>query len=136
MMQHPRYLKGQVWLEIKCSLNAFRASGSSRIDPCSPRRSLAQYHDAAMVSCRRARPFAHVQLGRRRALRGRSRRLGVHGFYVRAVTSSTESELTDTHSAAFFLVFTDFCIYWVHRLEHHPSIYRHLHKRHHKWVST
>lgn len=40
-----------------------------------------------------------------------------------------------THSAAFFLVFTDFCIYWVHRIEHHPSIYRHLHKRHHKWVS-
>lgn len=33
-----------------------------------------------------------------------------------------------------FLVFTDFCIYWVHRWLHHPLVYKHLHKAHHKWI--
>ena len=38
-------------------------------------------------------------------------------------------------STAGFLFFTDFCIYWIHRLEHHPRIYKHIHKPHHKWIS-
>jgi len=33
-----------------------------------------------------------------------------------------------------FLTFTDFCIYWIHRGLHHPLIYKHLHKPHHKWI--
>jgi lathosterol oxidase len=33
-----------------------------------------------------------------------------------------------------FLIFTDFCIYWIHRGLHHPLIYKHLHKPHHKWI--
>jgi lathosterol oxidase len=33
-----------------------------------------------------------------------------------------------------FLLFTDFCIYWIHRGLHHPRIYKHLHKAHHKWI--
>lgn len=33
-----------------------------------------------------------------------------------------------------FLVFTDFWIYWIHRYLHHPSVYKHLHKPHHKWI--
>lgn len=33
-----------------------------------------------------------------------------------------------------FLVFTDFCIYWIHRWLHHPIIYKRLHKPHHKWI--
>ncbi|KAH8170755.1 fatty acid hydroxylase superfamily protein [Sarocladium implicatum] len=33
-----------------------------------------------------------------------------------------------------FLLFTDFCIYWIHRYLHHPRIYKHLHKAHHKWI--
>lgn len=37
-------------------------------------------------------------------------------------------------SVPFFLLFTDFCIYWVHRLEHHPRLYKHIHKPHHKWL--
>lgn len=37
-------------------------------------------------------------------------------------------------SVPFFLVFTDACIYWVHRLEHHPRLYKHIHKPHHKWI--
>ncbi|WRT63178.1 uncharacterized protein IL334_000081 [Kwoniella shivajii] len=37
-------------------------------------------------------------------------------------------------SCLFFLLFTDLAIYWVHRLEHHPLIYKHVHKPHHKWI--
>lgn len=37
-------------------------------------------------------------------------------------------------SAVWFLLFTDFLIYWIHRLEHHPSIYKYVHKPHHKWI--
>jgi lathosterol oxidase len=33
-----------------------------------------------------------------------------------------------------FLIFTDCGIYWIHRGLHHPSIYKHLHKPHHKWI--
>ncbi|KAI5457887.1 C-5 sterol desaturase [Mariannaea sp. PMI_226] len=33
-----------------------------------------------------------------------------------------------------FLLFTDFCIYWIHRYEHHPLVYKFLHKPHHKWI--
>ncbi|KUL83656.1 hypothetical protein ZTR_11045 [Talaromyces verruculosus] len=33
-----------------------------------------------------------------------------------------------------FIFFTDTGIYFIHRFEHHPSIYRFIHKRHHKWI--
>jgi lathosterol oxidase len=33
-----------------------------------------------------------------------------------------------------FLLFTDFCIYFIHRGLHHPLIYKTLHKPHHKWI--
>ncbi|MCJ1276907.1 c-5 sterol desaturase [Puttea exsequens] len=33
-----------------------------------------------------------------------------------------------------FIIFTDFCIYWIHRGLHHPRIYKTLHKPHHKWI--
>jgi len=33
-----------------------------------------------------------------------------------------------------FLLFTDFFIYFIHRGLHHPLIYKHLHKPHHKWI--
>lgn len=33
-----------------------------------------------------------------------------------------------------FILFTDFCIYWIHRGLHHPWVYKHLHKPHHKWI--
>lgn len=33
-----------------------------------------------------------------------------------------------------FILFTDLCIYWIHRGLHHPMIYRKLHKPHHKWI--
>jgi Delta7-sterol 5-desaturase len=34
----------------------------------------------------------------------------------------------------FFLLFTDMLIYFIHRGLHHPSIYKTLHKAHHKWI--
>ncbi|OBZ72223.1 C-5 sterol desaturase, partial [Grifola frondosa] len=37
-------------------------------------------------------------------------------------------------SIFFFLFFTDYCIYWVHRWEHNPLWYKWLHKPHHKWI--
>ncbi|KAI9147935.1 putative Delta(7)-sterol 5(6)-desaturase [Paramyrothecium foliicola] len=40
----------------------------------------------------------------------------------------------DIFQFPLFLLFTDFCIYWIHRGLHHPRIYKHLHKAHHKWI--
>ncbi|SJL09310.1 related to sterol delta 5,6-desaturase [Armillaria ostoyae] len=37
-------------------------------------------------------------------------------------------------SIPLFLLFTDYCIYWVHRWLHVPFIYKVLHKPHHKWI--
>jgi len=37
-------------------------------------------------------------------------------------------------SVPFFLVFTDYLVYWVHRTLHHPMIYKTIHKPHHKWL--
>jgi lathosterol oxidase len=34
----------------------------------------------------------------------------------------------------FFLIFTDFFIYFIHRGLHHPLVYKRLHKPHHKWI--
>ncbi|KAH8831665.1 fatty acid hydroxylase [Flagelloscypha sp. PMI_526] len=37
-------------------------------------------------------------------------------------------------SVPFFLVFTDYCVYWIHRWLHLPFLYKRLHKPHHKWL--
>jgi len=34
----------------------------------------------------------------------------------------------------FFLIFTDCLIYLIHRGLHHPSVYKRLHKPHHRWI--
>lgn len=38
-------------------------------------------------------------------------------------------------SVPCYLLFTDYCIYWIHRWLHHPLLYKPLHKPHHKWIS-
>ena len=38
-------------------------------------------------------------------------------------------------SAILYMAFNDIAIYWIHRLEHHPSVYKFIHKPHHKWIS-
>ncbi|KZS92707.1 fatty acid hydroxylase [Sistotremastrum niveocremeum HHB9708] len=37
-------------------------------------------------------------------------------------------------SVPIFLLFTDYCIYWIHRWLHVPFLYKRLHKPHHKWI--
>lgn len=37
-------------------------------------------------------------------------------------------------SIPLFLLFTDYGIYWIHRWEHLPMVYKWLHKPHHKWI--
>ncbi|KAH8664671.1 lathosterol oxidase [Xylariales sp. PMI_506] len=37
-------------------------------------------------------------------------------------------------SSVLYMIFNDFMIYWIHRLEHHPSVYKYIHKPHHKWI--
>jgi lathosterol oxidase len=37
-------------------------------------------------------------------------------------------------STVLYMAFNDFAIYWIHRLEHHPSVYKYIHKPHHKWI--
>ncbi|THU93325.1 fatty acid hydroxylase [Dendrothele bispora CBS 962.96] len=37
-------------------------------------------------------------------------------------------------SVPMFLLFTDYCIYWIHRWLHLPLFYKTLHKPHHKWI--
>ncbi|KAJ7592951.1 fatty acid hydroxylase [Mycena floridula] len=37
-------------------------------------------------------------------------------------------------SVPCFLLFTDYCIYWLHRWLHIPIFYKLLHKPHHKWI--
>ncbi|KAH7106270.1 fatty acid hydroxylase [Auriculariales sp. MPI-PUGE-AT-0066] len=37
-------------------------------------------------------------------------------------------------SVVFYLLFTDYFIYWIHRLLHHPIVYKYIHKPHHKWL--
>jgi lathosterol oxidase len=39
-------------------------------------------------------------------------------------------------STVLFMIWNDFFIYWIHRLEHHPSVYKYIHKPHHKWIGT
>ncbi|KAF9567171.1 C5-sterol desaturase [Agrocybe pediades] len=37
-------------------------------------------------------------------------------------------------SVPFYLLFTDYSIYWIHRWLHIPAIYKRIHKPHHKWI--
>lgn len=37
-------------------------------------------------------------------------------------------------SVPLYLLFTDYCIYWIHRWLHLPLFYKYLHKPHHKWL--
>lgn len=92
---HPKYLRNQVWLEIKqtnvsmpgmalCTLPIFLAEV----------RGFGKLYDLTE---------------------------GPGGWYNWA-------------QFPIFIVFTDFCIYWIHRWLHHPFVYKHLHKPHHKWI--
>ncbi|KAI0279264.1 fatty acid hydroxylase [Russula aff. rugulosa BPL654] len=95
MMNHPRFLKNQVKLEIQCSLRAF------------PGMTLLTL------------PWFQAEV------RGYSKLYDSVDDYGLAYL---------LFSVPFFLVFTDYGIYWVHRTLHHPSIYKYVHKPHHRWL--
>ncbi|KAG6914991.1 hypothetical protein DXG01_014025 [Tephrocybe rancida] len=44
------------------------------------------------------------------------------------------SKLYDGVDTYGFLLFTDYCIYWIHRWLHLPFLYKFIHKPHHKWL--
>ncbi|KAI0050467.1 hypothetical protein FA95DRAFT_1513941 [Auriscalpium vulgare] len=95
MMEHPRFLKNQVKLEIQCSINAF------------PGMTLLTL------------PWFQAEV------------MGYTKLYDRI------DEYGWTYlvlSVPLFLLFTDYGIYWVHRLLHHPLVYKYIHKPHHKWL--
>lgn len=92
---HPRFLKNQVWQEMKSSMSAV--------------------------------PFINILtlpffLGE---VRG-------HSFLYTHVDEYGWAWLGC--SVVLFMVWNDFMIYWIHRLEHHPSVYKYIHKPHHKWI--
>lgn len=54
--------------------------------------------------------------------------------YSRLYSDWSEYSLSYTcMSAIFFLLFTDACIYWIHRALHLPLFYAAFHKPHHLW---
>jgi lathosterol oxidase len=117
MMRHPRFLPHQIRLEILTSLKAF---------PVMTLLTLPWF-------------FAEVR-GYSRLYDG----VSTYGwFYLFAsvpllVFFSLSLSLGKTHGLSFggvsFLVFTDYCIYWIHRWLHIPFLYKLLHKPHHKWL--
>ncbi|KAF9223437.1 hypothetical protein BS17DRAFT_781852 [Gyrodon lividus] len=95
MMQHPRFLKNQIKLEIQASLQAF---------PAMTLLTLPWFQAEVMGYSRlydNVDEYGWLYLG---------------------------------FSIPFFLFFTDYAIYWVHRLLHHPALYKTFHKPHHKWI--
>ena len=95
--EHPKYLKNQVWLEIKQANESMPGMA---------------FLTAILF-------LAEV--------RG----------YSKLYDTAAESPLGYWYQFAqfpFFILFTDLCIYWIHRGLHHPRLYKRLHKAHHKWI--
>ncbi|KAK4701518.1 Delta7-sterol 5-desaturase, partial [Phenoliferia sp. Uapishka_3] len=104
MKMHPRFLKGQVRMEIMYSLEAFPMLDLLTLPWfVGDVRGHSMLYDTIAEGPFGAsggwKPWAYMVL-----------------------------------SAAIFLLFTDYCIYWAHRWLHIPFIYKKLHKPHHKWI--
>jgi lathosterol oxidase len=95
-MNHPKYLKNQVWLEMQ------QASWSMP--------------GMAILTT----PFWLLEV------RGHTK------LYDRS--SEGPGVWYDYLQFPFFLLVTDSLIYLIHRGLHHPRVYKHLHKPHHKWI--
>ena len=55
-------------------------------------------------------------------------------YLVELSTTAWTRVIWDVVFSTFcFLVFTDALIYWIHRGLHHRSVYKYLHKVHHRW---
>jgi lathosterol oxidase len=95
-MQHPKFLRNQISMEIKQAMKAMPIMAILTV------------------------PFFLAEI------RG----------YTKLYDFSSEAPfpLYTCLQYLFFIAFTDFGIYWIHRGEHHPKVYKHLHKPHHKWI--
>ena len=117
MMKHPRFLKNQIKLEIQQSMRAF---------PSMIIFTLPWFQAEVMVY---SMLYNDVETYGWPYL--------IFSIFLYVPISSFEQLYSPRlipcdHS---FLVFTDYCIYWIHRWEHHPICYKWLHKPHHKWIS-
>ncbi|KAI1212987.1 C-5 sterol desaturase [Annulohypoxylon truncatum] len=95
-MQHPKYLKHQMWLEIKQAMQSMPGMSALTV------------------------PFWLMDV------RG----------YTRLYNTPADGPgmWYEILQYPFFILFTDACIYLIHRGLHHPLIYKRLHKPHHKWI--
>ncbi|KAF4816915.1 putative Delta(7)-sterol 5(6)-desaturase [Colletotrichum siamense] len=93
---HPKFLKNQVWLEMKQANKAM------------PIMSLC----TAITFLAEVRGFCKLY----------------------DTTEEGPGRWYDWAQFPLFILFTDLCIYWIHRWLHLPSVYKHLHKPHHKWI--
>ncbi|KAI1096456.1 C-5 sterol desaturase [Rostrohypoxylon terebratum] len=95
-MQHPKYLKHQMWLEIKQAMQSMPGMAALTV------------------------PFWLMDV------RG----------YTRLYDTPADGPgpWYEILQYPFFILFTDACIYLIHRGLHHPLIYKRLHKPHHKWI--
>ena len=113
MMRHPKFLKNQVKLEIQTSLRAF---------PVMMLLTLPWFQAEVMG-------YSKVYDG-----------LDTHGYLylfasVPLCVFPSPFHIPQTDLFLSYLLFTDFCIYWVHRWLHLPVFYKYIHKPHHKWIS-
>ena len=113
VMKHPRFLKNQVKLEIQTSLSAF---------PLMMLLTLPWFQAEVMG-------YSKVYDG-----------LDTYGyFYLFAsvpLCVFLSLRIPPTDHFLSYLLFTDYCIYWVHRWLHLPIFYKYIHKPHHKWISS
>ena len=95
-MKHPKFLKNQMFLEIKQANQSFPGMAALTV------------------------PIVLLEL---------------HGYSkLYDTTAEGPGRWYDYFQFPLFVFFTDFCIYWIHRGLHHPTVYKRLHKPHHKWI--
>ena len=117
MMKHPRFLKNQVRQEITMSLQSF---------PVMMLLTLPWFEGEVLGY---SKLYDNIdEYGWAWFF------LSIPAYAVFSTFSASLTSFLNSNSIFRFLVFTDYCIYWIHRLEHHPRIYKHVHKPHHKWI--
>jgi len=58
-------------------------------------------------------------------------------FQWRGMTQNSMPSLMVAVSQIFFsMLVEDTLFYWIHRILHHPRLYKHLHKQHHLYINT
>lgn len=138
VMNHPRFLKNQIQLEIKASLRAIAPMVILTLPIfLAEVRGYSLLYDN--VNDFRGLPISRILNWLYQSI---SNLIGFHQIPSNSFINSLLQ--SDLHffggwsylifSQLFFLWFTDFAIYLVHRWIHTPSIYKYIHKSHHKWI--